>query len=170
MPDKPEDISPTTNIGPAKSIQPGGEQLPKPTESFESFMKEGKPQGASKEAEGVSPFDLAGQGRAAAAGPTNESILSQMNSTSSVLGDLQTQLNNKNLNLRQSQKYLLRNKIKNAHELIETAAKKAGADLLQLFDVLRSIRAVLCKRVIRNREPRKKREGNSLCGVEVAGQ
>ncbi|NGX51458.1 MAG: hypothetical protein K1060chlam2_01324 [Chlamydiae bacterium] len=125
---KPEDISPTTNIGPMKSIQPGEEQMPKPGQSFESFMKEGGPKGPSEEAGGPSPFDLAGGGKVAAAGPTNESIMSQMNSTSSVLGDLQNQLNNKNLNLRQSQKYLLRSKLTHANAQIRAAANKAGID------------------------------------------
>lgn len=128
MADRSEDISPTTNIGPAKSIQPGEEQMPKPSQSFDSYMKQGGPQGASGKSEGVSPFDLAGQGQAAAAGPTHESVMSQMNSTSSVLGDLSNQLNNKNLNLRQSQKYLLRNKLTNANELIRAAASKTGVD------------------------------------------
>lgn len=128
MADNTEDISPTTNIGAPKSIQPGEEQMPKPSQSFDSYMKEGGPQGSPEKSGGVSPFDLAGQGQAASVGPTNESVMSQMNSTSSVLGDLQNQLSNKNLNLRQSQKYLLRNKLTNANELIRTAASKTGVD------------------------------------------
>ena len=124
----PEDISPTTNIGSPKSIQPGEEQMPKPSQSFESYMKEGGTQATPEKSEGISPFDLAGQGQANATGPTHESIMNQMNSTSSVLGDLQNQLNNKNLNLRQSQKYLLRNKLTNANELIRSAASKTGVD------------------------------------------
>jgi hypothetical protein len=61
-------------------------------------------------------------------GPSHESISNQISSTSSVLGDLQNQLNNKNLNLRQSQKYLLRNKLASANQNIRTAATKAGVD------------------------------------------
>lgn len=126
-----EDISGPSNIDPTKSIQPGGQEQAKPSQSFESYMKEGGgPQAPSTKTEGPSPFDLAVQGKTAVTtGPTNESILGQMNSTSSVLGDLQKQMNNKNLNLRQSQKYLLRNKLTNANQNIRTAAQKTGADI-----------------------------------------
>ncbi len=126
----PGEISGPNNIDPTKSIQPGGEQQPKPSQSFESYMKEGGgPQGPGAKTEGPSPLDLAAQGKAAVTtGPTNESILGQMNSTASVLGDLQNQMNNKNLNLRQSQKYLLRNKLTSANQNIRTAAKKTGVD------------------------------------------
>ncbi|MCB1085025.1 MAG: hypothetical protein KDK60_02875 [Chlamydiia bacterium] len=124
-----EDISGSSNIDPTKSIQPGEQQLPKPTENFESYMQEGKAQPSGMKPEGPSPFDLAAEGKAAMpTGPTHESVLGQMRSTSSVLGDLQNQLSNKNLKLRQSQKYLLRNKLNSANENIRSAAKKAGID------------------------------------------
>ncbi|MCB1109383.1 MAG: hypothetical protein KDK64_00220 [Chlamydiia bacterium] len=127
---RPDEISSATNIDPTKSIQPGGEES-KPTGDFQSFMQEGQggPKAPGAKAEGPSPFDLAAGGQqAAATGPTNESVLGQMNSASSVLGDLQNQLNNKNLNLRQSQKYLLRNKLTSANQNIRAAASKAGVD------------------------------------------
>lgn len=127
---RPEEISSATNIDPTKSIQPGEQEQSKPSQSFDSFMKEGGPQGPTAKTEGPSPFDLAAQGKAAfTAGPTHESVLGQMNSTASVLGDLQSQMNNKNLNLRQSQKYLLRNKLTSANQNIRTAAQKTGADV-----------------------------------------
>lgn len=127
--EKPYEISSPTNIDPTKSIQPGQEETPKPSQSFDSFMKDGKPQEGGAKTEGPSPFDLAAQGKAnITPGPTSESVLGQINSTSSVLGDLQNQLNNKNLKLRQSQKYLLRNKLTNANKNIRTAAEKTGAD------------------------------------------
>lgn len=86
------------------------------------------PAPTKKQTEEQSPFDLAGQGRGNVAEPTNESLIDQMSSISSMLGDLQNQLNNKNLNLRQSQKYLLRKKLTNANELIRGAVGKAGVD------------------------------------------
>lgn len=125
----PDEIPNASNIDPTKSIQPGEEQGAKPSQSFESFMKEEQGAQGGTKAEGPSPFDLAAQGKSATtAGPTHESVLGQMNSTSSVLGDLQTQMNNKNLNLRQSQKYLLRNKLTSANQNIRAAAKKTGVD------------------------------------------
>lgn len=124
---RPDGIPGASNIDPTKSIQ-SGEQEQKPSQSFDSFMKEG--QGSTPKTEGPSPFDLVAQGKTAlSSGPTHESILGQMNSTSSVLGDLQTQLNKKNLNLRQSQKYLLRNKLTSANQNIRAAAKKTGVDV-----------------------------------------
>lgn len=126
---KPDEISSATNIDPTKSIQPGEQEQPKPSQSFESYMKEGGTQAPGTKTEGPSPFDLAAQGKAAVStGPSHESIMGQINSTSSVLGDLQSQMNNKNLNLRQSQKYLLRNKLTSANQNIRTAAQKTGAD------------------------------------------
>lgn len=125
----PDEISKISNIDPTKLIQPGEDKGAKPSQSFESFMKEGQgAQGGSK-ITAPSPFDLAGQGKAAVkTGPSHESILGQMNSTSSVLGDLQTQMNNKNLNLRQSQKYLLRNKLTSANQNIRAVAQKTGVN------------------------------------------
>lgn len=123
----PDEISNPMNIDPTKSIQPGEDQGAKPSQSFESFMKEGQGPQQGAKTEGPSPFDLVAQGKAAVTtGPSHESILGQMNSTSSVLGDLQTQMNNKNLNLRQSQKYLLRNKLTSANQNIRTATQKTG--------------------------------------------
>ncbi len=127
---RPEEISGSSNIDPAKSIQPGEKQLPKPTESFESYMKESGPPSTGMKTEGSTPFDLAAQGKAVppGTGPTHETIVAQMNSNASVLGDLQTQLTNKDLKLRQSQKYLLRNKLSSANQNIRTASKKTGAE------------------------------------------
>ncbi|MDJ0651638.1 MAG: hypothetical protein QNJ27_01305 [Simkaniaceae bacterium] len=127
---RPEKIPNATNIDPIKSMQPADQEQPKPSASFDSFMKEGSSQISSAKTEDLSPFDLAAQGKTAiSTGPTHKSVLGQMNSTASVLGDLQTQLNNKNLNLRQSQKYLLRNKLTSANQNIRTAAQKTGADV-----------------------------------------
>lgn len=121
-------ISQPTGIDPSKSIKSGQEEQAKPNQSFESYMKENPSQSSSEKSEGPSPFDLASQGQSAAAGPTHDSILGQMNSTSSVLGDLQNHLTNKNLKLRQSHKYLLRNKLTSANEQIRAATSKTGAD------------------------------------------
>lgn len=126
----PDEISRATNIDPTKSIQPGEQEQSTPTGDFQSLMQEGQgPQAAGAKTEGPSPFELAAAGQQAnATGPTHETVMGQMNSASSVLGDLQNQLSNKNLNLRQSQKYLLRNKLTSANQNIRAAAAKTGVD------------------------------------------
>ena len=122
----------TSNIESTKAIQPGQQQESEPGESFKSYMEGGQQPGqaAGGKSEGITPFDLAGQGgMTASAAPSMDSLVGQMNSASSVLGDLQSQLHTKNLNLKQSQKYLLRNKLTSANQDIRSAADKAGVDV-----------------------------------------
>lgn len=126
------DPVPSTNIQPSKGIQPGEEQQPQPGESFKSFMEEGQQPGQAtgKPSQGITPFDLAGQGTmGTTSGPSMDTLIGQMNSTSSVLGDVQNQLHTKNLNLKQSQKYLLRNKLTSANQNIRSAADKSGVEV-----------------------------------------
>lgn len=126
----PDEISSVSNIGGTKPIQVETEQQPKSGQTFESFMKEGTgPSQAGIKTEGITPLELAGQSFAQGTTPTVESILGQMNSTSTVLGDVQNQLQTKNLKLKPSQKYLLRNKLTSAHENIRAAAEKSGVDV-----------------------------------------
>lgn len=98
--------------------------------SFDSYMNEpAQSSTGASQAQGVSPFELAAQKPLATQTPTMDSINSQMKSASGVLGDIQSQLNTKNLKLKQSQKYLLRNKLSEANAHIRTAATKAGVDV-----------------------------------------
>ena len=60
--------------------------------------------------------------------PTMNSIQGQMQTVSGSLGDIKNQLHNKQLKLNQSDKYLVRNKLKNANEHIRSAASKTGVD------------------------------------------
>ncbi len=127
----PEEITGASNIGPTKAIPGSEEQETQPGNSFASYMQDEGKAGAMNPGgkDAVSPLNLEAQSALPTAGPTPNSILSQMNSTSSVLGDLQQKLHTKNLPLKNSQKYLLRNKLTNANEQIRTAAKKAGVDV-----------------------------------------
>ena len=123
---------PSTNIEPPKSIQSGEKQPSnKPSESFGSLMKEGQQTGqATENPGGVTPFDLVSQKTVAnKTGPSMDTLLGQMTSTSSVLGDIQSQLQTKNLNLKQSQKYLLSSKLSNANQDIRSAAEKVGVKM-----------------------------------------
>lgn len=100
--------------------------------SFESYMNEPMPPGGGQSAQsarGVSPFELAAQHPMQTQAPTMDSINSQIKATSGILGDIQSQLNTKNLNLKQSKKYLLRNKLSEANAHIRTAAGKTGVDV-----------------------------------------
>ena len=127
-------ISGLTHIDAVQSIQPGKNPLSNPSKSFpsksfETYMKEGsgiEPAGAKGSV--PSPFDLASQGKSPLGmkGPTQASILGQMSSASSVLGDLQNKMHQKNFNLRQSEKSLLRNKLTNANQSLRAVAKKVG--------------------------------------------
>lgn len=120
----PENIPRTPDIGAPKPVE--GEQQA-PGQSFETFMNENAA-GKGQELNSVTPFDLA-QGQAQQMGePTHATIQAQMNSTSGVLGDIQQQLQTKNLKLKQSQKYLLRNKLSDANSYIRSAAGKVGVD------------------------------------------
>lgn len=117
-------------VGPKKSMpQPSSEEST-PSKSFDSYMKTPDQNASSKtnQAGKPSPMDLAQQASAKTSmtTPTMDSVMNQMKSTSSVLGDLQNQLNTKNLRLKQSHKYLLSTKLRQANNSINEAAKKAG--------------------------------------------
>ncbi len=110
--------------------QPIGDQdrLKNPDQSFDSYMQgEGNPSQVPTGSTAPSPYDLASANANALPGPTMDSVKAQMESTSGVLGDLQNQLQTKNLKLKQSQKYLLRNKLSDASSLLDTVAKNTGA-------------------------------------------
>lgn len=126
----PDDISNVTPAKPPGAVTPGKEDQGQPGQSFQDVM--GQKQGGSSpvQAQAPSPMDVAGQGqKGPGVPPTMDSVEQQMNSTSSVLGDVQNQLGTKNLKLKPSQKYLLRNKLNEANSQIRAAAGKTGAEL-----------------------------------------
>ena len=124
----PGDLSKVTDIGTSKAIEPSETPM-QPSGSFESFMKGGAPTPTMGQPGQISPLDLAAQANIQQGPPTFETLLSQMNSTSNVLGDVQNQLYNKDLKLKQSQKYLLRNKLGDSNEQLRDAATKTGAEV-----------------------------------------
>lgn len=124
----PDDITNVERIQAPKSVQPGEEGQPNTERPFSSYMEGGQPQAAGPTSSAPSPFDLAqGSGRPSIQ-PTQDSIIGQMNSVSGVLGDVQQQLNTKNLKLKPAQKYLLRNKLGESNTLIRGTAEKLGVD------------------------------------------
>ncbi|MBP9842139.1 MAG: hypothetical protein KBC64_06935 [Simkaniaceae bacterium] len=126
MVDRPEDIS---KIDATRPIGDGEEPQQEPSRSFKSVMNEqNEQQVQGSKSNQPSPFDLPQDGKFQLPAPTQESVVHQMNSTSSMLGDIQNQLNTKNLQLKPSQKYLLRNKLTESNSLIRSAATKVGVD------------------------------------------
>lgn len=95
-------------------------------DSFKGHMKqEANP--LQQQAKGPSPIDIANQQKISpSAPPTMDKIHQQMTSVSGSLGDVKQQLHNKNLKLKNSDKYLVRKKLASANEHIKTAANKVG--------------------------------------------
>jgi len=123
----PEGVGGSDAIKPSKPV-PGGQEQPSSDKAFQSYMETGQaPQKAPGEpgSTSPSPLDLANTQKNLST-PTQETVLGQMNSTSGVLGDIQKQLQTKNLKLKPSQKYLLRNKLNESNTLIRSAAAKVG--------------------------------------------
>lgn len=130
MVDNPSKQIPPTSIESTKPIQSGEEKQSQPGDAFKSIMQEGEQtEGTAQKTSNVTPFDLAAEGHIQTAGPSLDTLLGQINSTSSVLGDVQNQLHTKNLKLKPSHKYLLRSKLNHANENIQLAAKKAGIEI-----------------------------------------
>ncbi|MES2345629.1 MAG: hypothetical protein V4494_06820 [Chlamydiota bacterium] len=75
-----------------------------------------------------SPFDLAAGagGRPLATGPTLQSLLTQAAQAQTTLGDISNSLSTPNLKLKQSQKYLLKNKLTSANTHLRSANAKLG--------------------------------------------
>ncbi|MCH9811409.1 hypothetical protein K0U07_01440 [bacterium] len=97
--------------------------------AFKGHMEDKEANPLQQQAKGPSPIDLANQQKMSpSAPPTMDKIHQQMTSVSGSLGDIKNKLQNKNLKLKNSDKYLVRKKLGNANEHIKAAAKKTGAD------------------------------------------
>ncbi len=121
----PDEEIPRSNIvGPI-----GQEQQKPPTQPFQAYMQGAQPNAllATKPVQ-VSPFDLA-HGALPPAGPTMSTLLAQTTQAQSTLGDMATQLNTPNLKLKQSSKYILKNKLSSANAHLRSAASKMGAEI-----------------------------------------
>lgn len=124
---RPGNISPTDKIG---SIQPLGEDnkenhSPEGLSSFKSMMNEPTNQGLAKPS-AVSPFQLVGAQMNTIGQPSLATLMTQVKTASTTMGDIQGQLNTPNLKLKQSQKYILKNKLSEANSHIRSANSKMG--------------------------------------------
>jgi len=131
MVDRPDRLDPIKRIGEDK--QTGG-PAPQPG-SFESAMekaaKQPSPGTPGTKASGVSPMELAQNQTPLTQGPTFDSLLSQAKSVQGLLGDVNTQLQTKNLKLKQSDRASLRNKLTNANTYLKAANIKIGAEVME---------------------------------------
>lgn len=122
----PEDVSrsqPTRRIG--EDEKRGGI----PSQSFGSYMEKASQNSAITKPNAISPFDLSHGQTMLASGANLETLLSQVKSTNSLLGDMNSQLNTKNLKLKPSQRYILRNKLGDAVTHLRAANAKMGAEV-----------------------------------------
>ncbi len=123
----PEDITPPPITSP---IQPGETKVPMGERSFQTYMQgtEANPllqPGTSQ----ISPFDLAG-GRLPPSGPTLDTMMSQTKMAQMGLGEMTQQLKTPKLKLKQSSKYILKNKLAATNAHIRSASQKMGAKTL----------------------------------------
>lgn len=124
MAEIPEGIKGPSQIEPTRKIE-GNEGLTKTgSQPFSSYMNAGStPSSGTPQ---ITPFDVLQEGKVKPGDVSSNSVLQQINSTSNALGVMQNQLQTKNLELKPSQSYLLRNKLTDANEKIRSAAKAAG--------------------------------------------
>ena len=127
MVDRPDRLDPIKKIGEDK--QTGG-PVPQPSPgSFESAMEKAaqQPTPGAKE---PSPLDLA-KTQPLTQGPSFDSVLSQTKSVHGLLGDINTQLQTKNLKLKQSDRASLRSKLTSANSYLKAANVKLGAEVVE---------------------------------------
>lgn len=117
-------------ISPTQGEAPGIEE----TGSFEESMKRLSSQPTPSQR--VSPFDLVSQKSQLATGPTYDGVLAQINSTEKTSKTLQDQLNTPGLKLKQSQKFLLENKLADANEHIRAAGHLVKAEMPTAAELL----------------------------------
>ncbi len=125
MTGKPDDIS---RLDPTKRIGEDEQKMGTPSQPFEQYMQRAGEKEQVKPP-GISPFDLPqGTSSLATIGPSFDSRLAQVKSAQSLLGDVNNHLNTPNLKLKQSQRYLLRNKLTDANTHLHAANAKLGAE------------------------------------------
>lgn len=126
--DIPKDLSDTTRIDPSKSVGTH-DDASKNAENFKSYMNQGEKAGPqqTETTQKPSPMDLQKTISSPSTPPSPTQVQEQMNSTSSRLGDIKSKLHTKNLKLKQSDKYLIRNKLSSANEKLRQVAEKTGA-------------------------------------------
>jgi hypothetical protein len=128
-PDLPPDAGDVDRIAPSPAIAPGEERVTL-GQPFASYMQGGQatPMTMAGKSALISPFDLPQAGtRLPTATPTHETVLAQANQAQSTLGDIETYLKTPGLKLKNSQKTVLKTKLKDANMNFRAGNEKLGA-------------------------------------------
>jgi hypothetical protein len=128
MVDRPDRLDPIKKIGEDKLA---GGPTPQPG-SFETAMEKAAQQtNPSTKPGGISPMDLVQNQTPLTQGPSFDSLLSQTKSVQGMLGDINTNLQTKNLKLKQSDRASLRSKLTSANSYLKAANVKIGAPVTE---------------------------------------
>jgi hypothetical protein len=126
-----DELSGSQRIDPTKAISSEETGLKGTTaQPFSSYMEEAKSStlGGPAKTPLASPFEIAAGQTTLPATPTLATLTGQVVNAQSTLGDVNSYLNNPNLKLKQSSKYLLKNKLGDANTHIRTAATRLGVE------------------------------------------
>lgn len=124
MVNRPDRLEPIRGIGQEKQT---GEAVS--GKSFESYMEKAaeKPE-VGKSPIQLSPFDLAQNQTLLSKGPTFDSLLAQVKTAHGMLGDMNNDLQTKNLKLKPSERHLLRSKLNSANSYLKAANTDLGTE------------------------------------------
>jgi hypothetical protein len=128
----PGRIFATTPIGGSAAEKSG---LAVPTQQFSSLMKTGTPMENAGKSPMISPFALMQGQPPLAQAPTMGTLLAQINTVQSTMGDINSQLNTPNLKLKASTKYLVKSKLTDANDNLRTFNAKVGGSMPAEADV-----------------------------------
>lgn len=114
-------------VSPYKGIDADQQRSPADSSAFQKEMGEtSKAPSAGKQPEGVSPMELANT-PGVTGSPTMQSLMEQTSQVQSSIQGIQTDLkNNQNLKFKNSQEYLMRNKLTDANERVGSALNQLG--------------------------------------------
>ena len=128
----------TDKLDPTHSVQPGQSGNTPEAGKFAEHMQPDQAQSANPSNQ-PTPMEAAQNlNKPPGAPPTMESVQAQMKSASGNLGDIKNHLHTKGLKLKQSDKYLLRNKLSQASQHLRSSAEHLGADSGPAIDYKKS--------------------------------
>ncbi|HAZ15310.1 MAG: hypothetical protein A2Y28_00425 [Chlamydiae bacterium GWC2_50_10] len=128
MPDGPfpKDIEDATRVESTLPIGTGGKPLP--ATPFSTYMPPQEAAAIGKPSATQSPFDVMQSQSVAASGGNINTLLSQVQTAQTTLGDLTNSLNTPKLKLKQSQRWLLKNKLANSNAHLRSVNEKLGVN------------------------------------------
>ena len=121
----PKGIGDIARAQPSLPLGTGGKPPPS-TGGFKSFMESGEGTSLGKTTGTQSPFDVMQSQSLAASGADIKTLTAQVNTAQATLGDLNNALNTPKLKLKQSQRWLLKQKLANSNAHLASANDKLG--------------------------------------------